>query len=300
MAKGDGIKEFFSTLAKSFFKNTPSETNIKSFEALNTTKYIKPLKQLNKEQKSGLLNNVVGFFSGYGPQLETIPKAVASRLYSEQGEDISKLKSDIENIISNFEKNKGTIETLKQEINNLNTKGILQDDWKSKINESINTKPLSKTTESVQTKNLSNKKQKGRKQKKNKIIETTNTQNIEDKTKEIIETLKNTNEELTTLSKFSTEDQPKNKISQQIGWMIQTDYAQSKGAERVQVQSGRIARTAGKVVLAQSIPQMMNTTQSVLAGKDEEQKYPPFGVMGQPVSYRDRLIRMVGSATQGV
>jgi len=67
MAKGDGIKEFFSTLAKSFFKNTPSETNIKSFEALNTTKYIKPLKQLNKEQKSGLLNNVVGFFSGYGP-----------------------------------------------------------------------------------------------------------------------------------------------------------------------------------------------------------------------------------------
>jgi hypothetical protein len=62
---------------------------------------------------------------------------------------------------------------------------------------------LSETTESVQTKNLSKKK---KKKKKNKIIETTNTQYIEDKTKEIIETLKNTNEELTTLSKFSTED----------------------------------------------------------------------------------------------
>ena len=295
MAKGDGIKEFFSTLARQFFKNTPSETNIKSFEALNTTKYIKGLKQLNKEQESSLLNKVVGYFTGYSSQLKVNPKAVASRVYSEQGEDISKLKLDIEKIISNFETNKGTIETLKQEINNLNTKGILQDDWKSKINESINTKPLSETTESVQTKNLSKKKKK-----KNKIIKTTNTQNIEDKTKEIIETLKNTNEELTTLSKFSTEDQPKNKISQQIGWAIQTDYEQSKGAERVQVQSGRIARTAGKVVLAQSMPQIMNTTQSVLAGKDEEQKYPPFGVMGQPVSYRDRLIRMVGSATQGV
>jgi len=37
-------------------------------------------------------------------------------------------------------------------------------------------------------------------------VQTTNTQNIENKTKEIIEILKNTNEELTTLSKFSTED----------------------------------------------------------------------------------------------
>lgn len=300
MAKGDGIKEFFSTLAKSFFKNTPSETNIKSFEALNATKYIKGLKQLDKEQESGLLNKVVGYLTGYSSQLKVNPKAVASRVYSEQGEDISKLKLDIEKIISNFETNKGTVETLKQEINNLNTKGILQDDWKSKITESINTKPLGETTESVQTKNLSKNKQGKNKQGKNKIIKTTNTQNIEDKTKEIIETLKKTNEELTTLSKFSTEDQPKNKISQQIGWAIQTDYEQSKGAERVQVQSGRIARTAGKVVLAQSMPQIMNTTQSVLAGKDEEQKYPPFGVMGQPVSYRDRLIRMVGSATQGV
>lgn len=288
MAKGDSIKEFFSTLARQFFKNTPSETNIKSFEALNTTKYIKGLKQLNKEQESGLLNKVVGYFTGYSSQLKVNSKAVASRVYSEQGEDISKLKLDIEKIISNFETNKGTVETLKQEINNLNTKGILQDDWKSKITESINTKPLSETTESVQTKNLS-------KNKRGK-----NKRDLEDKTKEIIETLKKTNEELTTLSKFSTEDQPKNKISQQIGWAIQSDYEQSKGAERVQVQSGRIARTAGKVVLVQSMPQIMNTTQSVLAGKDEEQKYPPFGVMGQPVSYRDRLIRMVGSATQGV
>ncbi|OQB42061.1 MAG: hypothetical protein BWY04_00420 [candidate division CPR1 bacterium ADurb.Bin160] len=65
MAKGDGIKEFFSTLAKSFFKNTPSETNIKSFEALNATKYIKGLKQLDKEQKSGLLNKVVGYLTSY-------------------------------------------------------------------------------------------------------------------------------------------------------------------------------------------------------------------------------------------
>jgi len=65
---------------------------------------------------------------------------------------------------------------------------------------------LGETTESVQTKNLSKNKQGKNKQGKNKIIKTTNTQNIEDKTKEIIETLKKTNEELTTLSKFSTED----------------------------------------------------------------------------------------------
>ena len=154
MAKGDQIKGFLGNFIKQFFKNTPSETNIKSFEALNTTKYIKGLKQLNKEQGSGLLSKVVGNFTGYSSQLKVNPKAVASRVYSEQGEDISKLKLEIENIISNFETNKGTIETLKQDINNLNTKGILQDDWKSKITESINTKPLSETTKSVQTKNL--------------------------------------------------------------------------------------------------------------------------------------------------
>lgn len=216
-----------------------------------------------------------------------------------KGDGIKKFFStlDMENIMSNLEKNKGTVKTFKQEINNLDTKGILQDDWESKITKSINTKPLSETAESVQTKNLSKKK---KKKKKNKIIETTNTQNIEDKTKEIIETLKNTNEELTTLSKFSTEDQPKSKISQQIGWVIQTDYEQSKGAERAQVQAGRISKTVAKVAVTQSIPQIMNGTQSFLSGKDEEQEYPQFGVMGQPMSYRDKLIRMVGNATQGV
>lgn len=353
MAKGDQIKGFLGNFIKQFFKNEPSEYNKEILEKVTNTKYIKPLKELNKEQESGPLNKVFAFLTGYVSQLKTNPYAVSGRLNGELNEEITTLSSKLKDIkadIINIKSNEDKIKSLTQQIADLEKKANdvpaqtnnnvkknhrinnLRDKLKNNLrNGGIN------NGRNNERNNLRNKLENNRKhnkqpnsindidklknkmEKNNKAIEEKINRNNEFK-QEINELLKGklfkkgsqisneaTSEDIQKIideaenfiDLFKPENQ-QGKVKAQFEWIIQSDYEQSKTSERAQVQAGRISKTVAKVVVTQSIPQIMNGTQSFLSGKDEEQEYPQFGVMGQPMSYRDKLIRMVGNATQGV
>lgn len=336
MAKGDQIKGFLGNFIKQFFKNEPSEYNKAIFEKANNTEFIKSFKELNKEVESGFLNKGIGFYTGYSQQLKVNPKSVSGRIYGEFNKEITELSSKLKVIkanVINIKSNEDEIKSLTQQIADLEKKA---NDVPAQTNNNV--KAPAQTNNNVK-KNYGRKNGRKNGRNNKSVNNTTNEQpnyinDIDELKNEIKKNINQNNEFKQSINEllkgklfkkgsqisneatsediqkiidesenfidlFKPENQHK-KVEAQFDWIIQFDYEQSKASERVQVQAGRISKTVAKVVVTQSIPQIMNGTQSFLSGKDKEQEYPQFGVMGQPMSYRDKLIRMVGNATQGV
>ncbi len=347
MAKGDQIKGFLGNFIKQIFKNEPSEYSKEIFEKVTNTKYIKPLKQLNKEQESGFFGNAIGFLTGYKDQLGTNPEAVSGRINGKLNEEIVELRSNLSGVrkdINDLKSREGNIKKYQTELDSLtqqvtyleakfkdaqeqannnvkptNTKTRTNKHKKNKTAKVNENEPVNNTTNKQPNytniiNNLKNKIEKNNKEiEKNINLNNEFKQNVNELLKsKLFKKGSQISNEATSedIQKIVDEAQnfidlfkPENrqgKVKAWFEWVIQSDYEQSKTSERAQVQAGRISKTVAKAVVTQSIPQIMNGTQSFLSGKDEEQEYPQFGVMGQPMSYRDKLIRMVGNATQGV